>query len=506
MADQQTAAILYTFLLCLLSLHLFWVWKRSGTKKKVPPGPSGLPIIGNLHQLGSMPHLTLARLAETYGPLIHLKMGQVPTLVVSSAKMAEEIMKTHDLTFCSRPALLSPRHLHYECSGIVFAPYGPYWRNVRRICVQELLRAKRVELESFRIVREAEVGHMIDTITSSSKAGKLVNLSEMFLSFSSNVICGVAYGKRYWEDGSELSEMMAQTDRLFGGFFVGDFFPYLDWVKYVTGLKRRLDKCFTIRDAFLEKVIDDHLLPSRGEIKDDQKDLVDVLLQLQKDGALEFPLTRDNIKAVVMDMFGAGIDTTSAILEWGMSELVKNPRVMQKAQEEVRRIVKSNHINKIKETDLHQFQYLKAVVKEIMRLHPPGPLLVPRESMEDCEIEGYHIPAKTRVLINAWAIGRHPDSWEDPEEFKPERFMDSSIDYRGQDFQLIPFGAGRRVCPGLSFGVTVLELTLANLLLHFEWGLPDGLNPNDLDMAEAFGLVVHRKSHLLLEATPLSAF
>ncbi|KAL4193279.1 hypothetical protein AMTRI_Chr06g198580 [Amborella trichopoda] len=502
MINQQAISILWTFLFSVLSLQLFLLWKRSGTKKKLPPGPIGLPIIGNLHQLGSMPHRSLAHLAEGYGPLMHLRIGQVPTLVVSSSKMAEQVMKAHDLAFCSRPTLLSPKRLTYNCSDIIFAPYGSYWRNVRKICVQELLSTKRVE--SFCLVREEEVGQMIHSISSSSKHGAIVNLSETFLSLSNNVICRVAFGKRYWEDGSQLNEMIEEADRLFDCFFVGDLFPYLEWVKYVSGLKERLDECFRIRDAFLDDVIADHLIPSRVEMEDEQKDLVDVLLQLQKGGNLDFTLTRDNIKAVVMDMFGAGIDTTSATLEWGMSELIRSPRVMQKVQDEVRGIIKSSRNNKIEESDLNQFHYLKAVVKETMRLHPPAPLLVPRESIEDCDIENYHIPAKTRVLINAWAIGRHLESWEDPDEFKPERFMDSSIDFRGQDFELIPFGAGRRGCPGLSFGVAVIELTLANILLHFDWGLPNGMSPNDLDMTEAMGITVHRKSALLLKPSPLS--
>ncbi|ERN03048.1 cytochrome P450 71A1 [Amborella trichopoda] len=185
-----------------------------------------------------------------------------------------------------------------------------------------------------------------------------------------------------------------------------------------------------------------------------------------------------------------------------MSELMKNQLAMTKAQDEVCGIAKSNNTNMIEERDLHQLHYLKAVVKEILRLHPSSPLLVPRELIEDCNIEGYHIPAKARVFVNAWAIGRHPYSWIDPEDFRPERFVGSNIDYRGQDFALIPFEAGRRGCPGIFFAMAIVELALAHVLLCFNWAMPDGKYPEDLDTNETSGLAVHKETSVPPVATP----
>lgn len=198
-------------------------------------------------------------------------------------------------------------------------------------------------------------------------------------------------------------------------------------------------------------------------------------------------------------MFVAGTDTTSSTLEWTMTALARNPRVMKRAQDEVRKIIGSK--GKVEESDLQHLHYMKAVIKETMRLHPPVPLLVPRESMEKCTIDGYEIPAKTRVLINTYAIVMDPESWKNPLEYYPERFLEQDIDFKGQDFRFLPFGGGRRGCPGYSLGLATIELTLARLLYHFNWRLPPGLAADDVDLTEIFGLATRKKSALKLFPT-----
>lgn len=179
-----------------------------------------------------------------------------------------------------------------------------------------------------------------------------------------------------------------------------------------------------------------------------------------------------------------------------MSELVKNPRIMETAQAEVRRVFDEKLY--VDEANLHELKYLKSVIKETLRLHAPVPLLLPRECSERCKINGYEIPAKSKVIVNAWAMGRDPKYWIEAEKFYPERFLDSAVDYKGADFQFIPFGAGRRMCPGLTFGIANIELILANLLFHFDWKMPNENKPEDLDMTESFGLAVRRKHDLYL--------
>lgn len=207
----------------------------------------------------------------------------------------------------------------------------------------------------------------------------------------------------------------------------------------------------------------------------------------------------------MQDIFVAGTDTSSATLVWAMAELIKNPNSMKKAQEEVRKFSEGKHI--VEEEDLGSLKYLKAVIKEALRLHPPAPLLVPRETREVCKIKGFEIPAKTRVFVNAKSIGMDPKEWQNPEEFKPERFLESSTSvdygYGGQQFEMLPFGAGRRKCPGINYAMPIVELVLANLLHGFDWKLPSGMKSEELDMEEAMGITMHKKTHLCLVAHPV---
>lgn len=200
-------------------------------------------------------------------------------------------------------------------------------------------------------------------------------------------------------------------------------------------------------------------------------------------------------------MFVAGVDTSAATTEWAMSELVKNPEAMKKAQTELRQKFSAN--GRIEEADIEELDYMKLVVKETFRLHPSVPLLVPRECRESCEIEGYEIPEKTKIMVNVWAMGRDPKYWgEDAEKFKPERFIDSMVDYKGHNYEYLPFGSGRRSCPGMSFGVANVEIALAKLLFYFDWKPVDGIKPGDLDMTEKIGGTTRRESDLCIVPTP----
>ncbi|RDY08090.1 Cytochrome P450 71D9, partial [Mucuna pruriens] len=185
---------------------------------------------------------------------------------------------------------------------------------------------------------------------------------------------------------------------------------------------------------------------------------------------------------ILKDIFGGGSDTSSATIAWAMTEMMKNPRTMEKAQAEVREVFAKE--GKPNESGIENLKYLKAIVSETLRLHPPGPLLLPRECGQACEINGYHIPKKSKVIVNAWAIGRDPKYWTEAERFYPERFIESSVDYKGNNFEFIPFGAGRRMCPGLTFGLSNVEHALAMLMYHFDWKLPNGIKNEDLDMTE----------------------
>ncbi|XP_049934315.1 tryptamine 5-hydroxylase-like [Nymphaea colorata] len=435
-----------------------------------------------------MPHRSLEQLSKKYGDLMFLQLGQVPTIV-----LARQVMKTHDHAFASRPALLSAQYLSYGCSNVTFSPYGPYWRQARKICVTELLDSRRIQ--SFQYIREEEIGRLVALIGSLADrlgSGGAAYLKDAFFSLANNILCRVAFGKRFSMGG--LNEILTETQALFAEFCVADFFPSLPLLDaHVTGLTWRLKANQRDLDRICREIIDEHVDPGRPPPA--HKDLVDVLLQVQREGNLDVPIGDDNIKALVLDMFVAGTETTSATLEWTMTELIRHPEVMRRTQHEIRSVSRKGGI--ITESDLADLAYMQAVIKETLRLHLP--VLVTRESIEPCELDGYIIPGKTRVLVNAYAIARDPRSWDDPETYRPEGFLEKPIDLKGsQDFEFLPFGGGRRGCPGYSFGLPTVELALARLLCHFDWSLADGVSLESLNLEEIFGLATRKKEPLVL--------
>ncbi|XP_042465682.1 cytochrome P450 71A1-like [Zingiber officinale] len=512
----------------LLLLHLFFIvvvfimlpavtlfrhrWRSSAKKPKLlhPPSPWRFPIIGNLHQLGSLPHRSLQAMSRRHGPLMLLRLGQVPALVVSSADMAREVMKHQDHVFASRPSLTVPNMFTRNGRDVAFAPYGDHWRQVKKVSLLHLLSAKMVR--SFRHVREEEVASMVEDIAGAcaSAPGRAIDMTRVLNTLAKQVIGRAMLGEssRHAAWGDYIDEIMGDVSVAMGTLHVGDCFPLLPCLRRMM-ISGRVRKMVDRVDEIMEQIIEDNEreCAAAGEgdhdgekPKETAESFVEVLLSLQKDGDDEMKrlMTRDTIKSMIMDMYAAGMDSTHIVIEWAMAELVSNPRVMKKLQHEVRQVVGSK--SNISEDDLTRMDYLRAVVKEAMRLHPPGPLLVPRQSLRDTTVGGYHIPKDTWVLINVWAIGRDSISWgETVEEFQPERFLDNDIDYRGQHFELTPFGAGRRICPGIGFAIAVIELGLATLMHKFEWKLHEG---EEMEMSEVFGITMRKKRTLQLVATP----
>ncbi|GAU19735.1 hypothetical protein TSUD_78610 [Trifolium subterraneum] len=293
-------------------------------------------------------------------------------------------------------------------------------------------------------------------------------------------------------DEKGFNVMMKETMQLVGAFNIGDFIPYLRSFD-LQGLTRRMKAVGKIFDDFFEKIIDEHI---QSNTKDEKNmDFVDVMLGLVGTKEYEYSIERPTIKSIMMDMLAASMDTSATAIEWTISELLKNPRVMKKAQNELEIVVGIKR--KVEESDLKKLEYLDMVIKESLRLHPVVPLLIPHQSVEDCMVEDFFIPKKSRVLVNAWSIMRDPNAWTDPDKFWPERFEGSNINAKGGDFQLIPFGSGRRGCPGMQLGLIVIRLVVAQLVHCFDWKLPNHMLPSDLDMTEEFALTMPRANHLI---------
>ncbi|KAK4732887.1 hypothetical protein R3W88_025875 [Solanum pinnatisectum] len=415
--------------------------------------------------------------------------------VVSSANLTKEVTQIQDLAFCSRPSILGQQKLSYNGQDIAISPYNDYWKEIRKICVFHLFSLKKVQY--FRPIRKDEVARMIKQISMQADTSQITNLSNIVKSLATTIICRIAFSIRYDEETHErrkFGELLKVTQEMLAGFFVSDYFPLLGWIDKLSGKINKLEKNFKDLNEFNEGLIEQHLNPNRP--KSMEGDIIDLLLQLKKQKSTPIDLTLDNIKAIITDMLVGGTDTSATTVVWAMTALIAKPITMKKVQAEIRESVEKKSI--VNEDDIQDLPFFKAVIKETFRLYPPAPLLVPRETMQNSILEGYEIQPKTIVHVNFWAITRDPEIWENPEEFIPKRFLNSNIDFKGQNFELIPFGAGRRGCPAMALGVTTVELVLSNLRYAFDWELPRGMNIQDIDTDVLLGLAMHKNKPLCL--------
>jgi flavonoid 3'-monooxygenase len=430
---------------------------------------------------------------------MYLKLGTTDAVVVSSPKIAEACLKTNDLNFSSRPTTSATKYIGYDSNGIFEAPYGPRWRMMRKVCNIHLFAGKA--LNDLQPVRDAEIGMLVKSILEHERQEKAVpvNLGELLNVCTANILGQIMLSKRLFDSqgskASEFKEMLVESFDLAGEFVIGDFVPSLAWLD-LQGVQSKMKKLHNRFDEFLTKMIKEHQTAAcNGGGK---SDFLSTLWALRNDADGQGgKLTNDDIKVLLQTMFLAGSDTTSMTVEWAIAELIRHPKMMKKCQEELDFVMNGKQ-RRLKETDLQNLPYLQAVVKETLRLHPTVPLLVPRMAAEACEIEGYYIPKNAQLIVNAWGLQRDPDVWERPLEFNPDRFVGSNVDIMGNNFEVIPFGAGRRLCAGMNMGLLMIQVLLATLLHSFDLSLPDGQSPKKLDMTEVFGLTLHRVAPLLV--------
>ncbi|XP_020554334.1 flavonoid 3'-monooxygenase-like [Sesamum indicum] len=431
-------ALVYVALLTFLSKIIY---KRC-PERKLPPGPKPWPIIGNLNLIGSLPHQSLHLLSQKYGEIMQLKFGKFPVVVASSPEMAKQFLKVHDMAFAGRPALAAGKYTGFNYSDMAWASYGPFWRQARKIFLIQVFSAKK--LESFEDIRVEKRRNFFSRLHSLS--GKPVVLKDHLFRHTLSTMSRMVLGSKYFSESEDdkssivkLDDLQAMLDEWFllnGVFNIGDWIPWLSFLD-LQGYVKRMKALYKRYDKFHNYVIDDHQT-RRAKDKDSiPRDVVDVLLQQAEDPDLDVKLTRDHIKGLLHNLLAGGTDTAAATIEWAIHDILKNPRVIGKAKEELDRVIGRNRW--VEEDDFSRLPYIDAIIMESMRLHPLGTFLIPHSAMEDCKVAGYDISKGTMILINTWSIGRDPNSWDAPEEFLPERFLGKAIDITGSNFALLPF-------------------------------------------------------------------
>ncbi|KAH6810238.1 hypothetical protein C2S51_024000 [Perilla frutescens var. frutescens] len=508
-------SLIQLLFIAVTTLTAFFLFNQlrnpTNKKRRLPRAGGALPIIGHLHLFAGkqLLHKTLAAMAEKHGPVFTVKLGSQENMVVSSWETAKECFTTLDKVFADRPIITATRLLAYNGAMFGFAPYGPYWRQLRKIATLELLSHRRIEMMSH--LRASELRASLKQLYDSWATGETVDMKQWFGDLALNMSVRMIGGKRCNESSSEgrsrQKDLMRDFMYFFGVFILSDAIPSLAWLD-LQGHRRRMKRVAKELDDLVGEWLEEHKqrrkTKNKSSVDDDEheEDFMDAMLTVME--TEDLPQFEEDIiiKSTCLDMVVAGSDTTMVTLTWALSLLLNNPHTLKKAREEVdAHISKDRHVN---DSDIKNLVYLEAVVKETMRLYPPGPIIGFRSAMEDCTLStGHHVPSGTQLMVNIWKIQRNEKLWEEPLEFRPERFLTShkDLDMRsGHNFELIPFGSGRRSCPGSSLALQILHSTLASLLHCFEFARPN--SDTEIDMTESSGLTNLKATPLEVHITP----
>nr|WNO46799.1 cytochrome P450 706B23 [Tripterygium hypoglaucum] len=503
--DEISGAILAV---PVLIISLLWIFlaKKSRTKiAPLPPGPRGLPLIGYLPFLGAHLHHTFTKLAQIHGPIYKLKLGNKLGVVISSPSLAKEVVRAQDSIFANRDPPISAIVAVFGGNDIAWLPNGPDWRKMRKVFVGEML--SNTSLDACYSLRKQEVEKSINNVH--DKAGECLDFGELAFVTLINTMTkilwgGALQGEEWTKLTAEFREAMAELMVIMGKPNVSDFFPVLARFD-LQGVEKKARKLGFWIEEIIDSIIKQHR-SSNIAVKEDGsgdkkgRDFLQLVLELQESDDPAKSITMNQAKGLLIDVVNGGTDTTSTMVEWAMAEIMMNPEIMKKVQQELDEVVGVN--NSVEEFHLPKLHYLDAVVKEASRLHPTLPMLVPRCPSSSATIGGFTIPKGTQVFLNIWAIHRDPEHWDNPLEFRPERFMngeDCKLDFSGNNFKYLPFGSGRRICAGIPLAEKMLMHLLASLLHTFDWKLPPG---EELELSEKSGIVVKKAKPLIVIPTP----
>ncbi|XP_020991517.1 cytochrome P450 76T24-like [Arachis duranensis] len=486
-------------LIIILKLVLVIFNRASKPTKKMPPGPYPYPIIGNILELGQKPHQSLFNLSKLYGPLMTLKLGSLNAIVISSPEIAKEALTKHDLAFSNREVPDITRALDHHKVSLVWSPICDHWRTLRKLCATNIFSPQK--LESTSKLRHKKVQELVDFLRTCSSKGEAIDIGEVVFTTIMNSLSNTLFSMDFAQYGSRddgFQNFKGTVESIMvdaGKANVADLFPLLRFLD-PQGIRKRGDDVTLKLLKVFGDIFDERMLLQTSSNKNFEvyDDVLDSFINIIKENS-STELSRHHLLHLFVDLFVAGIETTTSTTEWAMTELVHNPKMMARVKEELLQVLGKD--GKPHESNISEFHYLNAIVKETFRLHPPVPFLH-HKSKSMVEICGFKVPKDTQVLINLWAIGRNSSTWSDPNSFVPERFIESKMDVKGFDFGLIPFGAGRRMCPALPLAHRTVHFILASLLHYFDWKIVNGMKPQELDMSERYGLTIRKAQPLNL--------
>ncbi|KAL9231134.1 hypothetical protein vseg_006394 [Gypsophila vaccaria] len=489
--------------LCLLlactALHFLWPGKKVG-HLTLPPGPPIILILRSLLKLGTNPHVVFANLAKRYGLLMALRFGPTTLVIVSSAAVAKEVLQKNDISFCNRSIIDSVCGDNYHLNSVIWLPVSHKWRSLRKMCNTHVFSSAR--LDATQDIRRNQVQNLISYIEKCSDDGIAVDIRQAAFNTMLNLLSTILFSMDLVEIDPNSKASSDFKDALRGVLDeagkpnLADFFPILRKMD-PQGIRRLTNARFQKMVALLNTVIKQRLEGVRPPGSEQVSDFLDALLGNDQEKTAE--IEPSNIPYLFLDLFTAGTDTVSSTVEWAMAELLHNPSKLAKSKAEMNNLIGKG--NPFQESHIGQLPYLQSIYKETLRLHPSAPFLVPRKTNSNVALLDFTIPENAQILVNAWAIGRDPEMWDEPNSFVPERFVGSGVDVKGCDFELVPFGSGRRMCVGLSLAVRVVNLIVGSLVHGFEWTLEGGGLGEEMNMEEKLSFALQKAQPLRVFAT-----
>ncbi|WVZ74414.1 hypothetical protein U9M48_022597 [Paspalum notatum var. saurae] len=490
MVASFVLAALISFAAILVLKHVVWL-TTDGRRRRLPPGPLPLPIIGSIQAIAWRgAHRSLANLGKHYGPLMCIWLGRFPTIVVSTPDAARKILNNSDLA--GRTVLDVWRAEGHSANSVIVQPPGDKWRAVRRFATTELFTKGR--LDALQQLRQEKAQELVRYVFEQTSHGEPIDIGHAAFTTAINLMSTTMFSLDVGTH--EVRSMAKEASRLAGTPTISDVLPAVAAAD-LQGARRRMGAA--IRYGY--RIVDEQFTRRRLDRdagKPKKNDMVDRVIDKEKQWKEEgSQMNYDAVRGLFTEFFVAGTETVSSTIEWAMAELLQRPELLKMVREELKAVIGTK--KRVDESDISQLPYLRAVVKETLRLHPPVSLAFQR-AVAPVQIEGYTIPKGTNIIINIWAINRQSKTWVDPDKFMPERFINKDISFSGKDFEFIPFSAGRRICLGLPLADRMLHLILGSLLNHFDWTLPADAKDNIIDMTEKYGAVVSMATPLKVVA------